>query len=153
MCRTSARFDRHFVSWAWLNRISTADLLEQASRSSSTTVALRFLTTGKTITKMGLMVWLHKKTQCQLWCFITNPYWTGARKLMGVPTSPFFKYWAAPRVFIRTARGLQLNLYLSAFAEHSGAGRPPQYDTNDKICTKAGCYKTVLNMTSATVDC
>ena len=27
--------------------------------------------------------------------------------------------------------GDQENLYLRALSEHSGAGRPPQYDTND----------------------
>jgi hypothetical protein len=36
------------------------------------------------------------------------------------------RYLAVPRVLRRTPLGDHENLYLSGFAEHSGAGKPPQ---------------------------
>lgn len=48
-------------------------------------------------------------------------------------TFPSFRYLASPKVFNSTPLGDQLNLYLSGLSEHSGAGKPPQYDTKDSI--------------------
>jgi hypothetical protein len=48
-------------------------------------------------------------------------------------TLPFSRKLAVDRSAINTPRGDHENLYPSGLFESSGAGRPPQYDRNDRI--------------------